>query len=44
MKLSTLDLVVLVVYFVAMILVGIYATRRASRSLDSYFLGGKIMP
>jgi len=44
MRLGTLDIIVLVIYFVAMIGVGIYVTRRASKSLDSYFLGGKSMP
>ena len=44
MRLSTPDIGVLVFYFVAMIAVGVYVTRRASRNLDSYFLGGKSMP
>src|SRR3954470_13724109 len=44
MRLSTPDVLVLVLYFVAMIGVGVYVTRRASRNLDSYFLGGKSMP
>ncbi len=44
MRLSALDIVVLVIYFAAMIGVGIYVTRRASKNLDSYFLGGKSMP
>jgi solute:Na+ symporter, SSS family len=44
MRLSTLDIAVLITYFVMMIGVGIYVTRRASRNLDSYFLGGKTMP
>ncbi|HEY6244214.1 MAG TPA: sodium:solute symporter family protein [Pyrinomonadaceae bacterium] len=44
MRLSTPDILVLVLYFVAMITVGVYVTRRASRNLDSYFLGGKSMP
>jgi Na+/proline symporter len=44
MRLSTPDILVLVFYFVAMISVGVYVTRRASRNLDSYFLGGKSMP
>ena len=44
MRLGTLDIVILVVYFVAMIGVGVYVTKRASKSLDSYFLGGKTMP
>ena len=44
MRLSTLDIIILVLYFVAMIGVGIYVTRRASKNLDSYFLGGKNLP
>jgi len=44
MRLSNLDIVVLIFYFVAMISVGVYVTRRASRNLDSYFLGDKSMP
>ncbi len=44
MRLSTLDIVVLIVYFVVMIGVGILVTRRASKNLDSYFLGGNSMP
>ena len=44
MRLSSLDLAVLIIYFVGMIGVGIYVTRRASKNLDSYFLGGKTMP
>jgi SSS family solute:Na+ symporter len=44
MRLGTLDIVILVVYFVAMIGVGVYVTRQASKNLDSYFLGGKTMP
>jgi len=41
MRLTTLDIVVLAVYFVAMVSVGVYVTRRASRNLGSYFLGGR---
>ena len=44
MTLTSLDLAVLIIYFLAMIAVGVYVTRRASRNLDSYFLGGKTMP
>ena len=44
MRLSTPDIIVLVIYFVAMIGVGVYVTRRASKNLDSYFLGDKSMP
>jgi len=44
MRLTSLDIAVLIIYFVSMIAVGVYVTRRASRNLDSYFLGGKTMP
>ena len=44
MRLNTIDIVILLVYFAAMLVVGIYVTRRASKNLDSYFLGGKTMP
>ncbi len=44
MRLTNLDIIVLIVYFAGMISVGFYATRRASRNLDSYFLGGKTLP
>ncbi len=44
MRLDTIDIVILAVYFVMMILIGIYVTKKASRNLDSYFLGGKSMP
>ena len=35
------DLSVIVVYFVVVIALGFWYQRRASRSLDSYFLGGR---
>ena len=44
MKLSTLDLVVLIVYFGAMICIGFYIKRRASKNLESYFLGERKLP
>lgn len=44
MKLASIDLAVLAVYFVAMIAIGIYVTKKASENLDSYFLGGKSLP
>ncbi len=37
---STLDAVIIVAYFVAMIGVGVWQQRRAAQSLDNYFLGG----
>ncbi|MEP6924060.1 MAG: sodium:solute symporter family protein [Pyrinomonadaceae bacterium] len=44
MRLSNIDIAILVVYLAAMLAVGIYVARRASQNLDSYFLGGKTMP
>lgn len=44
MRLSSVDIIVLVIYFVVMIGIGVYVTRRASKNLDSYFLGDKTMP
>jgi len=44
MRLSTIDFAVLIIYFVAMLGIGVYTTRRASKNLDSYFLGDKTMP
>lgn len=44
MRLGTLDIAILIFYFVAMIGIGVYVTKRASRNLDSYFLGGKRLP
>ncbi|HUE82095.1 MAG TPA: sodium:solute symporter family protein [Pyrinomonadaceae bacterium] len=44
MRLTSLDIIVLIVYFAGMISVGFYVKRRASKNLDSYFLGGKKLP
>jgi Na+/proline symporter len=44
MRLTTLDVTILILYFVGMIGVGFYVTRQASKNLDSYFLGGKTLP
>src|SRR4026208_1984209 len=44
MNLGTLDIIILVIYFVVMIGIGVYVTRRAAKNLDSYFLGEKSMP
>jgi len=42
--LTTLDLAVLAVYFTATLAIGFWISRRASRSLRSYFLGGNSVP
>ncbi|MEX0323279.1 MAG: sodium:solute symporter family protein [Puniceicoccaceae bacterium] len=44
MILSPLDTGIIVIYFIAMIAIGISVMRRASKNLDSYFLGGHSMP
>ncbi len=44
MDLPVLDLGIIGVYLVATILLGLWVSKRASRDLDSYFLGGKTIP
>jgi SSS family solute:Na+ symporter len=39
-----IDIAVLVLYFIAMIGIGVAVVRRASRGLDSYFLAGNELP
>ena len=41
MKLHGIDLVIIVAYFAAVILIGLWVSRRGSKDLDAYFLGGK---
>ncbi len=41
MKLHALDLAIIVIYFVAVILIGLWVARRGAKDMDSYFLGGK---
>ena len=43
MKLHALDIAIIVGYFVVVILVGLWVSRRGAKDLDSYFLGGKSM-
>ena len=44
MILSPLDTGIIVIYFIAMLCIGLAVMRRASKNLDSYFLGGHSMP
>ncbi len=44
MKLHALDIGIIVAYFVTVILVGLWVSRRGSKDLDSYFLGSKSLP
>ena len=41
---NPIDIAVLFLYFAAMILIGVAVVRRASRSLDDYFLAGNRIP
>lgn len=41
MKLHAIDLVIIVAYFATVILIGLWVSRRGSKDLDAYFLGGK---
>ncbi len=44
MKLQPIDLAIIVVYFLAVVLIGLWVSRRGSKDMDSYFLGGKSLP
>ncbi len=41
MKLHSIDLFIIGAYFLATLLIGLWVSRRGSKDLDSYFLGGK---
>lgn len=44
MRLTTIDLTIIALYFVMMIVIGIVMKNRAKRSKDSYLMGGKKLP
>src|SRR6267142_6869411 len=44
MKLQPIDLAIIVIYFLAVVLIGLWVSRRGSKDMDSYFLGGKSLP
>jgi SSS family solute:Na+ symporter len=44
MKIHSVDLAILLVYFAATILVGLWVSKRGAKDSDSYFLGGKALP
>ena len=44
MKLHSLDIAIIGVYFVTTILIGLWVSRRGAKDLDSYFLGSKSLP
>src|SRR4029078_12213177 len=44
MKIHFVDLAILLVYFAATILVGLWVSKRGAKDPDAYFLGGKSLP
>lgn len=44
MKLHALDIAIILAYLVAVIVIGVVLQKRAAKSMDSYFLGGKTLP
>lgn len=44
MSIHPVDLAILISYFVGIVLLGIVLSRRAAKSMDSYFLGGRSLP
>ena len=44
MQLHALDIGIIVGYFVAVITIGLWVSRKGTKDLDSYFLGGKKLP
>lgn len=43
-RLSTIDLLIILAYFVLMVCVGIYMKNQAKKSKDAYLMGGKVLP
>ena len=44
MQLHTLDIAIIVGYFLTVILVGLWVSRRGVKDMNGYFLGGKSLP
>ena len=44
MKLQPIDIIIIGIYLVVMIVIGLILKKKASKNLDSYFLGGKSLP
>jgi SSS family solute:Na+ symporter len=44
MQLHIIDLLIIVAYIMATIFIGFYISKKASKSLDAYFLGNKSLP
>lgn len=44
MKLHPIDVLIIVAYLLLMIIIGLMLKKKASKNMDSYFLGGKSLP
>jgi SSS family solute:Na+ symporter len=44
MKLHSIDIAIILVYFLTAISIGIWISRRGAKDLNSYFLGGRTLP
>jgi SSS family solute:Na+ symporter len=44
MQLHAIDIAIIISYFVAVILIGLWVSKRGAKNLESYFLGGKSLP
>lgn len=44
MQLAVIDIIIIVAYLIAMVVIGLVLKARAAKNLDSYFLGGKKLP
>ncbi|MGD1088609.1 MAG: sodium:solute symporter family protein [Verrucomicrobiota bacterium] len=44
MKLHSIDIAIVLVYFLTAVLIGVWVSRRGAKDLNSYFLGGKSLP
>ena len=41
---ETIDLIIVIVYLLAIVIVGLVMQKKASRDIDSYFLGNRKLP
>ena len=44
MRLHSIDIAIIVCYFLTVILIGLWVSKRGAKNLESYFLGGKSLP
>jgi solute:Na+ symporter, SSS family len=44
MNLETIDLIIIIFYLALTIFIGLYISKKASKDMDSYYLGGKTIP